>query len=52
MSTKDSALGSNLGLRMSSPAFAAEPAGRGNREADLMGGFQDLKRAVRDVDGE
>ncbi|KAJ3741888.1 hypothetical protein DFH05DRAFT_1503047 [Lentinula detonsa] len=48
-STRSSALGSNLGLRISSPSFNARTSSRGNREAELMAGFQELKRAVRDV---
>ncbi|KAJ4488408.1 hypothetical protein J3R30DRAFT_3435649 [Lentinula aciculospora] len=48
-STRSSALGSNLGLRISSPSFNARASARGNREAELMAGFQELKRAVRDV---
>ncbi|KAF8894409.1 Sec7-like domain is implicated in guanine nucleotide exchange function [Infundibulicybe gibba] len=49
MTTKDpAALGSNLGLRISTPSqkFPAEST---NKEVDLMAGFFDLKRAVRDV---
>ncbi|KAJ4501838.1 hypothetical protein C8R41DRAFT_873085 [Lentinula lateritia] len=48
-SNQTSALGSNLGLRISSPSFNARSNTRGNREAELMAGFQELKRAVRDV---
>lgn len=51
MSARDSALGSNLGLRISSTSYDPQPSGRGSREADLMAGFQELKRAVRDVEG-
>ncbi|KAG6832717.1 hypothetical protein H0H92_012289 [Tricholoma furcatifolium] len=50
VSSKDSALGSNLGLRISTSNQAAQSSGRGNREAALMGGFQELKRLLRDVD--
>ncbi|KAG6854954.1 hypothetical protein C0991_009777 [Blastosporella zonata] len=50
VSSKDSTLGSNLGLRISTSNYGAQVSGRGNREAELMGGFQELKRAVRDVD--
>ncbi|KAG5645886.1 hypothetical protein DXG03_005033 [Asterophora parasitica] len=50
VSAKDSTLGSNLGLRISTSPYAAQPSGRGNREAELMGGFQELKRAVRDIE--
>lgn len=48
MNSRDSALGSNLGLRVSSSSPAARNI---SREADLMLGFEDLKRAVRDVQG-
>ncbi|KAJ7445765.1 hypothetical protein B0H11DRAFT_2162552 [Mycena galericulata] len=44
---RDSALGSNLGLRVSNNSQSAR---RVSREADLMLGFEDLKRAVRDVE--
>ncbi|KAJ6488639.1 hypothetical protein C8R47DRAFT_978394 [Mycena vitilis] len=47
MNTRDSALGSNLGLRVPNSSQAAR---RVSREADLMLGFEDLKRAVRDTD--
>lgn len=51
MSVKDSALGSNLGLRISTSSYASQSSGRGSRESELMGAFQGLKRAVRDVEG-
>ncbi|KAG6819604.1 hypothetical protein H0H93_010328 [Arthromyces matolae] len=50
VSSKDSRLGSTLGLRISTSSQASQASGRGNREAELMGGFQELRRAVRDVD--
>ncbi|KAG5650374.1 hypothetical protein H0H81_012461 [Sphagnurus paluster] len=50
VSAKDSTLGSNLGLRISTSPYAAQNSGRGNREAELMGGFQELKRSVRDIE--
>ncbi|KAG6909836.1 hypothetical protein DXG01_015109 [Tephrocybe rancida] len=50
VTSKDSTLGSNLGLRISTSNYATQSSGRGNREAELMGGFQELKRAVRDVE--
>lgn len=50
--SKDSTLGSKLGLRISTSSYASQTFGRGNREAELMGGFQELKRVVRDVDGK
>ncbi|KAJ7771775.1 hypothetical protein B0H16DRAFT_195217 [Mycena metata] len=43
---RDSALGSNLGLRVSNN----QAARRVSREADLMLGFEELKRAVRDIE--
>ena len=52
MDPKSPALGSNIGLRISSPTYTLQPVERGNRASDLMAGFQDLKRAVRDVDGQ
>ncbi|KAJ3778565.1 hypothetical protein FB446DRAFT_840732 [Lentinula raphanica] len=48
-SNRSSALGSNLGLRISSPSFNARTNSRTNREAELMAGFQELKRTVRDA---
>lgn len=50
MSAKDSALGSNLGLRISAFPHLAPSFGRGSRESQLMGGFQDLKRTLRDIE--
>ncbi|KAJ6547119.1 Sec7-domain-containing protein [Mycena capillaripes] len=47
MNAKDSALGSNLGLRVSNSSQASR---RVSREADLMLGFEELKRAVRDIE--
>ncbi|GLB35139.1 putative guanine nucleotide exchange [Lyophyllum shimeji] len=47
---RNSTLGSNLGLRISTSPHAAQTSGRGNREAELIGGFQELKRAVRDIE--
>jgi golgi-specific brefeldin A-resistance guanine nucleotide exchange factor 1 len=51
LNARDSALARNLGLRRSSPTFNSQASGRGSREADLMAGFQELKRTIRDVDG-
>jgi hypothetical protein len=48
MVARDSALGSDLGLRVSNSSQAAR---RVSREADLMLGFEELKRAVRDIEG-
>lgn len=45
------ALGSNLGLRISSPSYNMQLSGRGSREDDLLAGFLELKRAVKDIDG-
>ncbi|KAJ7261394.1 hypothetical protein B0H12DRAFT_1106609, partial [Mycena haematopus] len=47
MNARDSALGTNLGLRVSS---SSQGARRVSREADLMLGFEELKRAVRDTE--
>ncbi|KAJ7093181.1 hypothetical protein C8R44DRAFT_835540 [Mycena epipterygia] len=47
MNARDSALGSNLGLRLSN---SSQSARRVSREADLMLGFEELKRAVRDIE--
>ncbi|KIK63700.1 hypothetical protein GYMLUDRAFT_221940 [Collybiopsis luxurians FD-317 M1] len=49
-STSSSSLGTNMGLRISSPSFNVRSNSSGNREADLMSGFQDLKKTVRDVE--
>jgi len=48
---RDSALGCNLGLRISSPSQNVQLSGHRIKEADLMAGFQGLKCAIRDVDG-
>ncbi|KZP23677.1 Sec7-domain-containing protein [Athelia psychrophila] len=50
LNARDSALARDLGLRRSSPTFNSREHGRGNREADLMAGFQELKQITRDVD--
>ncbi|KAF5344049.1 hypothetical protein D9757_013881 [Collybiopsis confluens] len=42
-----SSLGSNLGLRISSPSSNSRPNSTGNREADLMFGLQELRKSVR-----
>ncbi|KAJ3572817.1 hypothetical protein NP233_g2836 [Leucocoprinus birnbaumii] len=51
MGAKDpAALGSNLGLRISSPAHAnIRVSARGSREAELMVNFQELKRTVKGI---
>ncbi|KAI6110037.1 hypothetical protein F5141DRAFT_822489 [Pisolithus sp. B1] len=46
---RDSALAKDLGLRRGSLAVESQRPGRFSQEADLMGGFQELKRAIRDV---
>ena len=51
LNTRDSALGSSLGLRISAPSQDPRVSGQGTREADLMAGFQELKRTVRDLHG-
>ena len=48
---RDTSLGTTLGLRIASPTAAAHSPGTGSREADLMAGFQEVKRAVREVEG-
>ncbi|KAF9049397.1 Sec7-domain-containing protein [Hymenopellis radicata] len=50
MNTRASALGSNMGLRMSTPVHDVENRRSLNKEIDLMAGFQELKRAMRDVE--
>ncbi len=52
MTVRDSpALGMNMGLRISSPAHQTRLSGRGNKEAELMAGFLELKRAVTHMQG-
>lgn len=54
MAVRDSpALGTTMGLRISSPAHQTRLSGRGrgSREAELMTGFLELKRGVRDIQG-
>ena len=51
LNARDSALARNLGLRRSSPTFNSQTSGRSSREADLMAGFEELKRTIKDVDG-
>lgn len=48
---RDSALAKDLGLRRGSAAIGIQRPGRLSQEADLMGGFQELKRTIRDVEG-
>ncbi|KAL4065359.1 hypothetical protein V8B97DRAFT_2022848 [Scleroderma yunnanense] len=47
---RDSALAKDLGLRRGSSAVDIPRPGRLSQEADLMGGFQELKRTIRDVE--
>ncbi|KAF8201586.1 Sec7-like domain is implicated in guanine nucleotide exchange function [Pholiota molesta] len=51
MAVRDSpALGTNMGLRISSPAHQTRISGRGSREAELMAGFIELKREAELTD--
>ncbi|KAF8163113.1 Sec7-like domain is implicated in guanine nucleotide exchange function [Crassisporium funariophilum] len=50
LAVRDSpALGTNMGLRISSPAYPTRLPGRGTREVELMAGFIELKRAINDM---
>lgn len=49
--SRDSALASSLGLRVSKSSLNVYASGHGNTEQELMSGFQDLKRLVKDVEG-
>jgi brefeldin A-resistance guanine nucleotide exchange factor 1 len=51
LTARDSALARDLGLRRSTPSTDIQKNGRLSQEADLMGGFQQLKRTIWDVDG-
>nr|VWO98738.1 PUM-HD domain-containing protein [Ganoderma boninense] len=48
--SRDPALASSLGLRISKIAPNTYHSGRGNTEQELMAGFQDLKRLVKDIE--
>ena len=50
VNARDSALATNLGLRVSAPSYH-HSSERGTAESDLMSGFQELKRFIRDVAG-
>ncbi|KAK7440220.1 GDP/GTP exchange factor for ARF [Stygiomarasmius scandens] len=50
INTGNSALGTNMGLRMTSPSSRPRGTGKESREADLMAGFYELKRIIRDID--
>ncbi|KAH9484177.1 hypothetical protein JR316_0003657 [Psilocybe cubensis] len=45
------ALGTNMGLRISSPVNQTRVSVRYTREAELMAGFLELKRSVKDMHG-
>lgn len=51
-STRESALASSLGLRRVKQFSENNALRRGSTEQELMTGFQELKRLVKDVDGE
>jgi golgi-specific brefeldin A-resistance guanine nucleotide exchange factor 1 len=51
INTGTPALGTDLGLRITTPSSRTQRNTRESREADLMAGFYELKRIVRDVDG-
>ncbi|KAI0781091.1 Sec7-domain-containing protein [Trametes elegans] len=48
--SRDSTLASSLGLRVSKAALVPYAPGRGSTEQELMAGFQDLKRLVKDIE--
>ncbi|KAI0361936.1 Sec7-domain-containing protein [Trametes cingulata] len=50
VTARDSTLASSLGLRVSKTPLNAHAFGRGSTEQELMGGFQDLKQLVRDIE--
>ncbi|KAF9262202.1 Sec7-domain-containing protein [Marasmius fiardii PR-910] len=50
MNARGSGLGSNLGLRISSHSLDSNNGGKQNSEYELMAGFHDLKRDLRDVE--
>ena len=50
-SSRDSTLASSLGLRVSKSSLNANALGHGSSEQELMIGFQDLKRLVKDIEG-
>ena len=52
MAVRDTpALGTNMGLRISPPAYHTRLPGRGTREVELMAGFIELKRVVKATEG-
>ncbi|KAF7972108.1 hypothetical protein HWV62_18936 [Athelia sp. TMB] len=50
LNARDSALARDLGLRRSNTNINSRNNGRGDREADLMAGFQELKQNIRDAE--
>ncbi|KAI0721619.1 Sec7-domain-containing protein [Cerioporus squamosus] len=48
--TRDSALATSLGLRVSKSSLNTYASGHGSTEQELMTGFQELKRLVKDVE--
>lgn len=48
---RDSALARDLGLRRATPGSHSQRSSRVSPEADIMAGFQELKRTVRDAEG-
>ena len=48
---RDSALARDLGLRRAAPGDHNQRSGKVSPEADLMAGFQELKRTVRSAEG-
>ena len=48
---RDSALARDLGLRRTSPGDRTQRSSRVSPEADLMAGFQELKRTVHGAEG-
>ncbi|EJF65717.1 Sec7-domain-containing protein [Dichomitus squalens LYAD-421 SS1] len=47
---RDSTLASSLGLRVSKSSPNTHASGHGSTEQELMAGFQDLKRLVKDIE--
>ncbi|KAG7086681.1 hypothetical protein E1B28_002619 [Marasmius oreades] len=50
MNARGSALGSNLGLRISSRSLNSDDERKRSSEYELMAGFHDLKRDLRDIE--
>ena len=49
--SRDSALATSLGLRVTKSSLNSYASGHGSTEQELMTGFQDLKRLVKDIEG-